>query len=152
MNQYKNKAQVLCLGAIASQDSEGEVLLKILPSCMIIECFIDHSEVPKFKKLGNRADIETTFKLVWFDIEKTDTEHRKFVQINRGTGVNRSVLTGQVINITDKNAIIDCGFIIIINTEFSNLDIKKDNWIKAEGRLDAYLMSVDSKSGKLAKK
>lgn len=139
MEKYINRAQLLNFRVSASQDSEGEAILKILPTCQIIECFVQDTEVEKFKKLKNRADVNTKLNLVWFDLEKTDHHEKTFIQSYQGTGVNRSTLTGQITEIKEDHALVDCGFFVSMDISLSNIAPKKGDWIKTEGRIDAFL-------------
>ncbi len=142
-NKYNNAAILLSFRTTAFQDAEGEALLEILPAHTLVECFVDFQDISKFKELEMRKQIIVGIKLVCFTLEKVEKLTKKIesIRLSRlsNTAVNKYFIFGEVVDIKNGEAIVNCGFYVLVEYDKNKNSLKIGDWVKAEGRLDAYL-------------
>ncbi len=99
----------------------------------IIECF-EHENA----KFEENKEYLVKLRLLDYNIEKIELKEKKIVYIKHTpTAVNMHDIYGQVIDKIKDEIVVDCGFFVFINDN----KLKKGDWIKANGRLDVYLVN-----------
>lgn len=128
---------------------EREVLLKVLPSCAIVECFVGAFQETGFTKLERWDRICCELELKEDKLERTKQQTKEFRQEDRVFGSNKTHLTGQIIysNTRKENPdlldyVIDCGFPVFILCDKGKTNLKPGDWVTASGRLDVFLHEV----------
>jgi hypothetical protein len=128
---------------------EREALLKILPSCAIVECFVGAFQETGFAKLERWDRICCELELKEDKLERTKQQTKEFRQADRVFGSNKTHLTGQIVYAKTRKEnpdildyAIDCGFPVFVLCDKDKTNIKPGDWVTASGRLDVFLHEV----------
>jgi hypothetical protein len=141
--------------AVIQEDSEEEgagereALLKVLPSCAIVECFVGMFHETNFARLVRWDRIRCELELKEDKLEITDQRTKHFKQEDRVFGSNKTHLTGQIVySKTRKESpdlvdyVIDCGFPVFVLCDKEKTNLKIGDCVAASGRLDVFLHEV----------
>jgi hypothetical protein len=128
---------------------EREVLLKVLPSCAIVECFVGAFQETGFVKLERWDRIRCELELKEDKLEITKQRTKQFRQDDRVFGSNKTHLTGRIVYSKTRKEnpdlldyVIDCGFPVFVLCDKEIINLKRGDWVVASGRLDVFLHEV----------
>ncbi|MFZ2456370.1 MAG: hypothetical protein WAX07_07830 [Candidatus Altiarchaeia archaeon] len=128
---------------------EREVLLKVLPSYAIVECFVGAFQETGFVKLERWDRIRCELELKEDKLEITKQRTKQFRQDDKVFGSNKTHLTGRIVYSKTRKEnpdlldyVIDCGFPVFVLCDKEKINLKRGAWVVASGRLDVFLHEV----------